>query len=94
MQSTRSWNDLDASVNASIPRCIHVLPAHGKAVLHLSKREKDSNFWSRKKLRRIAIRVLIFYHEFANFLKEHESHEFHESGNEKEKVAIISDNWC
>jgi hypothetical protein len=35
-------------VNASIPRCIHVLPAHGKAVLHLSKREKVL-FGGRKK---------------------------------------------
>ena len=47
-------------------------------------------FDKKKKLRRIAIRVLIFYHEFANFLKEHESHEFHESGKKSfRELAII-----
>jgi hypothetical protein len=27
-------------------------------------------------------------------LKEHESHELHESGKEKEKLTIIRDKWC
>jgi galactose-1-phosphate uridylyltransferase len=75
-------------VNASIPRCIHVLPAHGLAVLHLSKREKDSKSLEQKKsLRQKKTKKI-------QILKEHESHESHESGKEKVKLRIIRDKWC
>ena len=62
------------------------------------KEKKTPNLWSRKKATpEKVIRVLFFYHEFANlriYLKEHESHELHEYEKEKEKLTLIRDNSC